>query len=123
MPTKKKYNDMPCTGWFRVKSCHVLSWRVRVMVWRAMSRLSVPCQNVSRLIRVNVDPCPCRSVSVRVKSRGGSPCPCRSVSVRVFLYVLYVLYVSDAARADQLMQLDAALKVFHSFLYVPVPWA
>ena len=34
-------------GWFRVKSCHVLSWRVRVMVWRAMSRLSVPCQNVS----------------------------------------------------------------------------
>ena len=49
-------------GCLCVKSCHVLSWRFRVMVCRAVSRPTVPCQHLSRLIRVNVDPS--RSVSI-----------------------------------------------------------
>ena len=36
-----------CAGWFRVKSCHVICCRVHVMLWRAVSRLSVSCHNVS----------------------------------------------------------------------------
>ena len=47
---------IPGAGWFRVKSCHVICWRVHVIVWRAVSRLSVPCHNVSGLIRVKIDP-------------------------------------------------------------------
>ena len=63
-PVSKAVQKAWCkwSGWFRVKSCHVICWRVHVIVWRAVSRLSVPCHNVSWLIRVKIDPC--RAVSM-----------------------------------------------------------
>ena len=43
-------------GWFRVKSCHVQVYGAVSWFERAVSRSIVPCQHVSRLIRVKVAP-------------------------------------------------------------------